>query len=272
MLRSKFLLSITAVLSLMGCTSSLEQPDTTKQLTYDRQEQVYVNTNDYAKLVTLYKERLAESDELETRLKLVKVYIDMNDIESAEFNLNLIGTSNSLQSQIDYLFALVNYEKQYMGAAAIYAKKSVEGSNGFEAAENLLGLIYATLGDYEQARHYFYLARQHLADDVKIKNNLAMVDMLEGNYHQAAYRLEPLITNGVQDEQVIANLALAYAKIGNFNSFSALYFDSGATMSELRSAFGALSEVTTANQLQSRSEVLDTSLESEQPPIQLETL
>jgi tight adherence protein D len=231
----------------LGCSTTPNDTVTAQALTYDKQEQVYVNTKDYNKLVTLYKERLADQDEIETRLKLVKVYIDMNDIESAEFNLNLIGTSKTLQAQIDYLFALVNYEKEYLGAAAIYAKKAVDGSNGFESAENLLGLIYATLGDYEQARHYFYMARQHLADDIKIKNNLAMVDMLEGNYHQATYRLEPLVNNGVQDEQVIANLAFAYAKTGNFNAFTALYFDSGASLTELQSAFSALEAVTTEN-------------------------
>jgi tight adherence protein D len=177
----------------------------------------------------------------------------MNDIESAEFNLNLIGTSAVFQPQIDYLFALVNYEKEYLGAAAIYARKAVDGSSSFQQAENLLGLIYATLGDYEQARHYFYMARQHLADDVKIKNNLAMVDMLEGNYQQAAYRLEPLIMNGVQDEKVIANLALAYAKTDNFNSFSALHFDSGASLSELKEAFDTLQSASIVSQVNSNT-------------------
>jgi tight adherence protein D len=212
---------------------------------YDRQEEIYRNTDDYVKLIELYKQRLTKEDLIETRLKLIATYIDMGDVESAEFNLNLLGTSDSFQSQISYLFALVHYKKEYFGAAAIYAKDAVAINNNYPEAENLLGLIYASLGQYDEARHYFYVARQHLVEDVKIKNNLAMLDILEGQYEQAIYRLEPLVVNGQEDEQVKANLALAYAKAGQYNSFKALYSDVISDM-EIQQFFSVLRMTTSS--------------------------
>ncbi|WP_084886835.1 hypothetical protein [Vibrio sp. qd031] len=239
----KLIITYALAVCSIACTSTVSTDNQISELSYDRQEEVYKNTYEYTKLVNLYKERLIENDLIDTRLKLIETYIAMNDIESAEFSLNMLGSSSNYQSQIDYLYAQVNYEKSYYGTAAIYAKSAIERRGNFEQAENLLGLIYATLGDYEQAKHYFYLARQHLADDVKIKNNLAVVDILEGNYQQAAYRLEPLIVNGIRDEQVISNLALVYAKTDNFESFTALHFDSGVSVEELQQAFYALKSV-----------------------------
>lgn len=208
---------------LVGCTSTSTNSEQISSLAYDKQELIYKNTNDYMKLIDFYKSKLAVQEDLVIRLKLIETYIDMQDYESAEFNLNLIGESKTYNSHINYLFSLVNYEKKYYGAAAIYAKKAIENNDGFSQAENLLGLIYASLGQYEQAKHYFYLARQHLEDDVKIKNNLAMIDLLEKDYENAIYRLEPLVAHGVMDEQVTANLGFAYAKTNRYTQFKALY-------------------------------------------------
>lgn len=240
---------------LLACASSEGDIGQVTNFKYDKQEQIYLNTGDYVKLITLYKDRLLKEDVITTRLKMIEAYINMDDIESAEFNLNYLGQSTAYQSHIDYLFALVNYEKQYFGAAAIYAKKAVEINDNYPEAENLLGLIYASLGQYEQARHYFYLARQHLADDIKIKNNLAMIDILEGNYQQAIYRLEPLVLNGNRDDQVLANLGLSYAKTGQYDAFVSLYSDR-SNEAELSQAFQVLQQAK-GNVRVSRSNVND---------------
>lgn len=239
----KLVCCLITVLIVGGCTST-NSANNTEYIRYDSQESVYRDTKEYGKLVDLYKERLVAEESSSTRIKLAKTYIEMGDIESAEFTLNTMPITGNFGGEVDYLFALINYDKEYYGSSLIYAKTAVEKNSKFEEAQNLIGLIYATLGDYRNARHYFHLARQNYANDVKIKNNLAMVDILEGDYKNAAYRLEPLVTNGSTDSQVLANLSLVYAKMDNWQSFLAVNSGSNKSVADLTTAFNELSQST----------------------------
>ncbi|MGF1756225.1 tetratricopeptide repeat protein, partial [Vibrio makurazakiensis] len=84
--------------------------------------------------------------------------------------------------------------------------------------ENQLGIVYAHLGNIDQAKHYFQLSREHFVDDVKIKNNLAMISMLEGNFEQAAALLLPIYTKGASNEKVETNLVFSLVKIEQIDS------------------------------------------------------
>lgn len=79
----------------------------------------------------------------------------------------------------------------------------------------MLGVIYAANGDLGQARDFFNLARAHFYSDIKIKNNLAVLDIIEQDYSSAIERLLPIYTNDEADDQVVANLTLAMAKSDN---------------------------------------------------------
>ena len=65
-------------------------------------------------------------------------------------------------------------------------------------------------------------ARELLYEDVVISNNLAVMDILEADYQRAITRLEPVYKNGQADKQVVSNLVLAYAKVGDFVQVKAL--------------------------------------------------
>ncbi|WP_139281632.1 tetratricopeptide repeat protein [Vibrio aerogenes] len=82
---------------------------------------------------------------------------------------------------------------------------------------NLLGIIEAQAGNYTQARDWFVLARRYFYADAKVKNNLALIDMLEGQDQQALQRLMTIPEPDQEDPQFLANLLLAMAKNGRLD-------------------------------------------------------
>ena len=204
-----------SVLILTACSSqstSIVQSDQE----FKSKEALLENTNDNNKLIALYKKELLVNDSYELRLKLVNTYLEVGDIDSADFHLERMSAPGDQSAELDYLKARVKFEQDDPQQALIYGKRSLEKRNEFAEVENLLGLVYVRLGKFENAREHFLKARELLYEDVVISNNLAVMDILESDYQRAITRLEPVYKNGQADKQVVSNLVLAYAKVGDF--------------------------------------------------------
>lgn len=199
------LFMLTACASAPSQTSNLEE------------ETLLVRSGNTEKLVEFYKLKLAENESRETRLKLARAYLDSGDAESALFfvsplNLGEGATSESFFVEANSLFQLSQFERAKSKALDAYKIK-----NNDAEIENLLGMIHASMSDFSESRRYFNLARTHLYDDIKIKNNLAVLSIIEGKYQNAVQLLLPIYLKGKADKQIEANLTLAMAKIGNIS-------------------------------------------------------
>ncbi|NQZ92100.1 MAG: tetratricopeptide repeat protein [Moritella sp.] len=205
-----------ALLLLSGCQNTQLQ-------LFENKERILAKTNNYQQLVPLYKQQLISKENDEIRLKLADSYLKSGDPESALFTLQpLTDTVKSNAQGHEYVQVLVlQAYAQYQLGVLDAALNSALAANNIQAndpeIENLLGIIYVSQHDYIEARHFFNLARRHFYDDIKIKNNLAVLDIIEGKYEQSIKRLLLLQKNGIADKQVTANLLLAMAKLNNFS-------------------------------------------------------
>ncbi|WP_123766765.1 tetratricopeptide repeat protein [Vibrio maerlii] len=209
---------ILSALLLVGCTSNgpSELELVLDKTNFESREKVLADSGDTYKLIAFYKQEIVRNDTTDLRIKLVESYLEAQDIESALFYLQQMDKVEGYQEQIAFLSAKAYYLQGEVDLAEKYALDALALQWVFPEVENLLGLIYAAKQQYPLARQYFNMARGHHYNDIVIKNNLAVVDLLEQNYQQAIFRLEALFNNGLADNQVRANLALAYAKLDQF--------------------------------------------------------
>ncbi|BDU39729.1 tetratricopeptide repeat protein [Vibrio nigripulchritudo] len=214
MLNKKQLIRTLIVLStfaLVACTST---PPEEKPL---EEEVLLERSGNHEKLVEFYKAKLTEKEDRVTRMKLAQAYLDSGDAESALFfisllNMGAVEQPGSLLVEAKALYELGEFEKAKKQALRAYERNP----NNAEL-ENLLGMIHASTSEFSQARHYFTQARTHLYDDIKIKNNLAVLNIIEGHPKKAVQLLLPIYLKGKADEQIEANLTLAMAKVGNIS-------------------------------------------------------
>lgn len=188
-------------------------------------ENFLINSGNYSRLIDLYKQQLKKNDQPETRIKLAKAYLDIQDNESALFTIAPVITKPNASAESFYLQGLAQFN---LGKTQL-AERSLEVAANKEKNNarfiNLLGATQAELGRLASARDSFNRARSLLYDDVVIKNNLALVDMMEGKYQDAAARLMPVYRADPEgaDDQLKANLAIIAAKLGSFETLRLLY-------------------------------------------------
>lgn len=217
-----------ATITLQGCATTNTQfvsdnsPDTAPAS--NANEALLQAVGNHSGLIALYRHRLAQSTDTagqnEQRLKLAETYLEAGDTESALFYCQpviegtgtlekacLLVKSKALLATGDHQQALVASER----ALALVPQDP--------AILNQLGLVYADAGRYEEARTRFNQARLLMLDDVTARNNLAMVDLLEQRWPQAADKLMPLFHSGQADDKVTANLLLALARSGREQEF-----------------------------------------------------
>ncbi|CAH0540330.1 tetratricopeptide repeat protein [Vibrio marisflavi] len=195
---------------LSGCA-------TTSQSSYNNEstrELVMKNSGNFQDLITHYKEQLKQNDTRDTREKLATAYLDYGDPESALFTISQLNQGSPQVSSL-LIQAYAEFELGDLPSSKDSAEQAYALDKQNAEIENLLGVIYAANGDLGQARDFFNLARAHFYSDIKIKNNLAVLDIIEQDYSSAIERLLPIYTNDEADDQVVANLTLAMAKSDN---------------------------------------------------------
>ena len=238
---TKQLLSILLVSLMTGC--AVTTPVTTETAALPN-ETLLKATENYPGLLDLYKHQLKnaatpeESDR--QRLNIASIYLSISDPESALFYLNPVieggydGADAWLLASRAHLAVSQHYK------ARLAALRALGADSENPAIYNQIGLTYAHQGNYPLARSYFNQGRDRLLDDATAINNLALVDILEGDYQRAVNRLLPLYTAGLADDTVQANLMLALVHNGDMATFRAIHSDA-KTEKESRQLFQALS-------------------------------
>lgn len=188
-------------------------------------ESILVHSRDYQGLAEFYKGNLKKKDTLEMRLKLAKNYLVMHDADSAVFYLQPLAEKEPMiqNSELYFILAKAYYESESSNAKAIYyANRAVKIDSKNGDALNLLGIIYSSEMNVKKSREYFNQARQVYFDDIKIKNNLAMLNIIEGKYNKALVQLASLYKLQPDDKVIKTNLLLVLAKKKDYESFYTL--------------------------------------------------
>lgn len=190
-------------------------------------EGMLIKSSNYNRLIELYRDQLAKRENSQVRYKLAKAYVDNNDNESAIFTLQPLLERRRVDSDVLFLSGLAHYNLGNLDSAYRAFNITLEKKPDSAKAYNMTGIIYAHKNELTNARTAFNRARSLMYDDITIKNNLAMLDLIEGKYEDAADKLLPLYLNsrGTLDESVKANLAMTMAKLGNFDYLASLYAD-----------------------------------------------
>lgn len=226
------------IIGLVGCSSTESLQE------FHTKETMLLRANNYQQLIPLYKQRLMDEGEDEVRLKLANAYLKSGDPESALFTVIPLVTESDANIEAFIVQAHSEYELGELDKALRTAELANNIEKNNPEVENLLGVIYAAKHDYVKAREYFTLARTHLYDDIKVKNNLAVLDIIDGDYKKAVQRLLPIYLNDQADEQVKANLLLAMAKLGNYGYVQSLLANKYSDR-EIANKYMALKEIDT---------------------------
>ncbi|MEF1171637.1 hypothetical protein [Vibrio sinaloensis] len=199
------------VVFLVGCASTNSDDRSLNK------EALLIQAQNYNELVGYYKSQLSVRDTEEVRIKLARSYLKIKDADSALFILKPLMAQKKISAEALLLNANSLYElgEFEQGLRDIEKAKEIDPKNA--EIQNMAGLLYSANGDYNRARMMFNHARSNFYDDITVKNNLAVLDIIEGHYLDAVQRLMPIYTNDKADAQVQANLMLALAKLGNFD-------------------------------------------------------
>lgn len=240
MLKVKFF-ALFVVLALTACTTVDGQSAKSGKYT---NEQLLVSSGNHQELIKLYKQQLLEKDQPDTRIKLVRSYVETSDFESAIFYLKpLIESKNEVSADAYFYYGKAKFGLNEFAQANASLNKAVDLQPNHGEALNLLGVLAAYDGDYQLARERFVQAREMMVDDVKIKNNLAMMDLIEGRYQSAIEKLLPLLSQPTPSPKVKSNLAFAYAKLDMYEQFSQLTADNHFSKSQSRLVFAQLQNI-----------------------------
>ena len=218
---ARLLTLLFATMILAGCASG---GGNTTALSEEQFLELSANNT---RLIELYKKRLKEEEDVGTRLKLAKAYLDTGDNESTLFTLSPLIQNDSGGSEAFYLQGVAQYNTGLLRQAENSLQIAISKDDDSSKAINMLGVVLAELGNLSGARSQFNKAREMMYDDLVIKNNLALLDMLEGKYQDAAVRLMPIYLKNPDkaDAKLKANLAIILSKMGSFETLRRVYGD-----------------------------------------------
>ncbi|MBV7299181.1 tetratricopeptide repeat protein [Enterovibrio paralichthyis] len=209
----KTLMLSVSLLLLTACAQQVQNDAQSYLATEDNREAMLVKSGNAEQLIVLYQTQLKENENLDTRIKLAKVYLNESDAESALFALSDIP-DNERSADVLKIQAKSHYMLGEYQLAMNTTERAINLTQKEGELYNLLGAIYVELGDFNQAENAFNQARRYFYDDKKVKNNLASIYILQGNYDKAVNMLALLYSESPNDPTVYSNLIIALVKNG----------------------------------------------------------
>ncbi|PMN90267.1 tetratricopeptide repeat protein [Enterovibrio norvegicus] len=206
---------ITILVLLVGCTTS-----SPRDYARENGEKLLMDSGSYSALIQRYQTELNQSPDPEVRHKLANVHYLVGDVEAAMFQLSQISPRQRNTAELALLRANVFFDQGKINSAETHINAALRLDEELGEAHNLRGLILADKGDLLDAKASFESARTFNFDDATVKNNLAMIAILQGDFDKAIDTLLPLVQSGRADDVANANLILALAKDGRTRAFS----------------------------------------------------
>lgn len=224
------------------------------QSTPTEQEQLHADVTNMEKvknydgLISHYKYQLEQgSEDPVVKQRLAWAYFHKGDIESADFYVQHLHQEGIVNPSLYQLEGQIFDDKNDIGRAISCYINSVEAGNNSGQIHVLLGVSYAKIGQYEKAYQELSLARLRGYDDIVIKNNIAMIQIANGEYHQAIETLAPVLKEDPANKIVKANLAIALMKTDKVNSAQKLLKDDFSTQ-EIQAITAKLTQTGASNE------------------------
>ncbi|MGF1850752.1 tetratricopeptide repeat protein [Vibrio satsumensis] len=175
--------------------------------------------NNYDGLISYYKAELEQGSEApEVKEKLAWAYFYKGDIESADFYVQHLQKQGFENPNLYQLEGQVFDAKNDIESAISAYLASIDAGNRTGQIHVLLGVSYTKVGKYDEAQKELNQARLRGYDDVVVKNNIAMIQMANGEYQQAIQTLAPVLKEDPANKTVKANLAIALMKTQQIDS------------------------------------------------------
>lgn len=195
-------------LPLMGCQSTSSAMQSEQEL-IESMEKV----DNFDGLVIHYKSQLesgiATSETIE---KLSWAYFNKGDLESSSFYVEHLVDQGVSSPRLLQLKGQIAESNDQIDIAIESYLNSIEVGNSSSQVYVLLGVAYSKAGDLKASRQQFNQARLLGADDVTIKNNLAMLYLAQHDYQRVIETLVPVVRDYPNNAKVRANLAIALLK------------------------------------------------------------
>lgn len=199
------LLIIFLSIFLVGCESTNSALMT--------QEKILISSGNKNKLIEFYKKNLLYDSSF--KKKLIKQYLDIGDIQSAELYFSVY---KKIPSDIDLLYQLsrMNYMKGEFDKSNEILE--VFNSNGGDKKRFYLlkGKIFSGKKNYSSAIKYFNESRKHGVSDSDAKNNIAVVYIMKGEFKKATDILSRLYSMETTNDKIRTNLLVAAIRSGNY--------------------------------------------------------
>ncbi|WP_373959611.1 tetratricopeptide repeat protein [Vibrio gigantis] len=173
----------------------------------------------YDGLISYYKSQLEQgSEDPDVKEKLAWAYFYKGDIESADFYVQHLQKQGLENPNLYQLEGQVFDAKNDIESAISAYLASIDAGNRTGQIHVLLGVSYTKVGKYDEAQKELNQARLRGYDDVVVKNNIAMIQMANGEYQQAIQTLAPVLKEDPANKTVKANLAIALMKTQQIDS------------------------------------------------------
>lgn len=164
-------------------------------------------------LVRLYQGMLEQGNSSPEVLEsLAWAYFNKGDVESASFYVQHLFESGSKGPTLYQLAGQVEEAQRNTEQAITYYLAAIDSGNSSGKLHLLLGVAYANLNRFDEAKTQFNVARLRGYDDKVIKNNIAMIHMAKGDYNTAITTLSHVLEQHPNDKTIRTNLAIALIK------------------------------------------------------------
>ena len=201
---------ISLLVFLVSCSSTTSEMDVLKTT-----EEIIMTSHDDAKLIAFYKQNLKRQPEY--MLKLINIYLNQEDTASAKIYIEMLGNDEKDTPAVLFAIARMYYYDGELNAALDKVEILQSISNEDPEVKLLAGKIYAGLREFALAKQRFQDALRLGYADKVIKNNLALLHMMQGQYEAAIKILQPLYKADPEDQTVESNLLVAVINNGNID-------------------------------------------------------
>ncbi|MEZ8102518.1 tetratricopeptide repeat protein [Vibrio bivalvicida] len=205
-------LMLLATLLLSGCATI--QPSSPNSVINANKEQMYIEANNQEKLIEFYKQALRERESVETRIKLARTYLDTEDHESAIFVISQL-TEKSKGFDVYLILAKAHFHLGNIEQSVENVSTALSLNPKSGEAHNLAGVLAAVEGKLEVAERHFVDARRLFYVDDVVKNNLATLYLVQGQYKRSYNLLLSAYQSNPKDSKTEANLVIVLVKLGD---------------------------------------------------------
>lgn len=153
------------------------------------------------------------ADEILPQLRRSRITASINVIGKSDEEISALAENSPAELSVDELLYAATLEKSNAAKSAIYQKVTEIYPEDYRGYNNL-GMMYYKAGNYSEAARLFAIANEKAPESPEVAMNLGLLDMLEGEYNDAA----TAFGKAGEVPEVNEALGVYYLKKGDYNA------------------------------------------------------